>query len=93
MTDLKWIENDRKFAVICLEQETYFEEPEEQSLIYRYEVTSLPEFRRLLQERLGDALSPTERWEIAKLAFQKKPITFKRTEPEDREISDFIYQL
>lgn len=93
MIDLKWIEKDRKFAVICPEQETYFEEPEEQSLLYRYEVTTLPEFRRLLKERLGDAFSPAERLEIAKLTFQNKPITFERTEPGDREISDFIYQL
>ena len=93
MIDLKWIEKNRAFPKICLEQESYFEQPEKQTPIYQYEIPSLSGFRELLEERLGDAFTPAERAEIAKLTFRNKPVPAERLAPEDREIADFIYQL
>ena len=93
MTDLKWIEKSRTFPEICREQTSYFEQPEKQSPIYWYAVSSLPSFRKLLEERLGESFTAAERLEIAKLTFRNKPVPAERPAPEDREIADFIYQL
>ena len=93
MTDLKWIEKSRTFPEIRREQASYFEQPETQSPIYRYEISSLPGFRKLLEERLGEAFTAAERLEIAKLTFRNKPVPSERPTQEDREIADFIYQL
>ena len=93
MIDMNWIERKRTVQIICREQYSYFERPEEQAPIYHYEVRSLPGFRKLLEERLGDAFTSAERLEIAKLTFQNKPLPSDSPARKDLEISDFIYQL
>ena len=93
MTDLKWIKAGRAFPEICREQESYFEQPEESPQLYPYAVTTLPALCALMEARLGDALTPAERLEIAKLAFRNKPVPSEAPAQADREIVDFIYQL
>lgn len=93
MTVMKWIEKERTFPEKCPELSSYFEDVLDADQIYCYHVTDLPGFRQIVADRLGDAFTPRERLEIAKLAFRNKPEKKEKAAPRDREIKDYIYQL
>ncbi|MBR1457590.1 MAG: hypothetical protein IJ594_10595 [Oscillospiraceae bacterium] len=91
---MTWIEKERSFPQIDPQRESYFAPVPQAPAICAYGFRTLPEFRQLLQARLGDALTEREMLEIAKLTFRSKPAD--ADEPislEGRQLVDFIYEL